>query len=232
MRIIKDRTRHNHADLCADLYRSIKEKYGPLLVRIRKRIADASIISHPDNPFHPTDYCVPKAVVMKKGNSLHRIGPCEREDDRLAVTRRELVGWPGLQVPEVTNDENGGLPEMLRYGERTIRDIDHSLIAQAIREEAILSKYPLPTLVIGFALWSDSCDPNRSMSKLNRGSIWALLLTLCCRIANINPFSYTYLIALGKDVSCSKQASILKSKDWLNLTKHTVCCRVRITTRC
>lgn len=200
MRIIKDVTNIN-ADNVAYLYRAITEKYGPLLVRIRKRIADASSINHPEKPFYPTDEGVPKAIVMKKGNSLHRIGPSEKGDDRLSVTRRDLVGWPGLEAPEVVNDENGGLPDMLRYGDRTVRDIDHSLIAQAIREEAVLTKYPLPSLVIGFALWSDSCDANRSLSKLNRGSIWALLLTLCCRIANINPFAYTYVVALGKDVS-------------------------------
>lgn len=106
MRLKKEQMRNN-ADSCAYLYRGINEKYGQLLVRIRKRIAYAITISHPDHPFYPSDDDVQKAIVMKTANSLHRIALSEKGNGHLAVTRRELVGWPGLQVPEVANECNG-----------------------------------------------------------------------------------------------------------------------------
>lgn len=183
------------------LYREIRNKYGPHLVAIRRRIAAAAAIRHPENAFYPADKELAKSYVVKKGTALHKFSPSESEENKMVATRRELVGWPGLSLTDEELADGNLLPEMLRYGERTVRHLDHCLIAQAIREEALLSRYPLPALVIGFALWSDGCDANSSMSKANRGSLWALLLTLCCKIARINPFSYTYLVAIGDSVS-------------------------------
>lgn len=181
-------------------YREIKEKYGTQLVSIRKRIAAAATISPPEHPFYPATNCLSKQLVHSRCNALHKVTPADGIPGKFKVERREIVGWKGLSMSNKEIAEGSELPEMLRYGERTVRELDHSLLAMAIREEAILSKYPLPTLVIAFALWSDSCDPN-GMSKNTRGSVWALLLTLCCRVGNVNPFSYTYLVAVGESVS-------------------------------
>ena len=147
--------------------------------------------------FYPVQDSVPKQVVINRANALYKVEPSKTKNGRLSLARRESIGWPGLKM----DYEEKELPEFLRMGNREVRDLDHSLIALAISEEAVLSNYPLPTLVIGFALWSDSCDPNSSLSKKNRGSVWALLLTLCCKIMNVNPFSYTYLVAVGESVS-------------------------------
>ena len=171
------------------------------------RIARAAAIKPPESPFYPVDDCVPKGTVHSTCNALHKVTPSVTSEGRLCVKRREgIIGWPGLEFSK-DKEKNHDLPELLSMGSRNVEEVDHSLIAMAIRQEAELTKYPLPTLVVGFALWSDSCDPSTSLSKNNRGSVWALLLTMCCRIANVNPFSYTYLLSVGASVR--------------NLPKHT-----------
>ena len=157
-----------------------------------------SSLDHPREPFHPLMNELPKSNFLQRGNALHKVTPSQKTEGTLSVTRRELIGWPGLKY-----DGGEDLPDFLKMGQRDVHEVDRSLLAMAIREEAILSDYRLPTLVLGFGLWSDSCDPNSSMGKNNRGSVWALLLTLCCKVANVNPFSYTYLLSVGSSVSCT-----------------------------
>ena len=59
------------------------------------------------------------------------------------MKRREgLIGWPGLEF-STDKEKNNDLPELLSMGSRNVEEVDHSLIAMAIRQEAELTKYPL-----------------------------------------------------------------------------------------
>jgi hypothetical protein len=190
-------------------------------------MARAVAIDPPKKPFHPIDSELPKALALERANALHRLLPRRDKEGVLIASRRELVGWPGLTEETETADGEESLPEFFRMGTREVRDLDHSIVALAIREEAVMTDYRLPTLVVGFALWSDGCEPNATL--LNRGSVWALLLTLCCQVAHVNPFSYTYLVSTGADVSTSLSTRLLQINLFLTtFLSH----RVRTTTKC